>query len=106
MNLKESLTKLKGKDDKKFEHYNSYLLRVEEAYPIEMECKNCGHQGMSDCDPEHSKYTYLACTGLCVCGCFLGCCLVPFAMDSFKDAYHSCHKCGRDFAYKKAFEKP
>lgn len=55
-------------------------------------------------DTEHTKYTYAACTGIALVGGVLGCCVVPFYLDNFKNADHSCSTCGSELAYKKAFD--
>ena len=60
---------------------------------------------MTICDTHNSKYTWFACVGISMLGGILGCCLIPFYLDQFKDADHACGTCGCDIAYKKAFQK-
>ena len=36
----------------------------------------------------------MLCGGIFYVGGFLGCCLIPFFVDSAKDADHSCPNCG------------
>lgn len=38
--------------------------------------------------------TWTAAGGLALAGCVLGCCLLPFAWDTCKDATHTCPECG------------
>ncbi|THD22656.1 Lipopolysaccharide induced transcription factor [Fasciola gigantica] len=46
--------------------------------------------------------TWLACTGIFLIGGVLGCCLIPFYVDSCKDARHICPVCNTDLGtYKR-----
>ena len=69
-----------------------------------LECRKCGQRGPTICELQHSKKAYDDCVKLSLFGCFLGCCLAPFYMEKYKDAYHACGTCGRDIALKKAYE--
>lgn len=39
--------------------------------------------------------TYLWAGGICIVGCWAGCCLAPFLMNDFKQPVHTCTNCGR-----------
>ena len=38
--------------------------------------------------------TWLVCGGLCLLGCNLGCCFIPFCINDAKDIKHTCANCG------------
>lgn len=62
-------------------------------HPVETFCGNCGKVVVTVVEYEPGTCTYLSCIGLVLIGCALGCCFVPFFVDSFKDAYHKCPRC-------------
>ncbi|XP_061840555.1 lipopolysaccharide-induced tumor necrosis factor-alpha factor homolog [Nerophis lumbriciformis] len=41
------------------------------------------------------RHAWLMCLVLALCGLVLGCCLIPFVVNHFKDAHHSCPRCHR-----------
>ncbi|CAG5081539.1 Oidioi.mRNA.OKI2018_I69.PAR.g9903.t1.cds [Oikopleura dioica] len=56
-------------------------------------CRSCGHEGMSTVKKVSGSRNLMGALG-CVCiGCWLGCCLIPYNMDSLKDTMHSCASC-------------
>ena len=92
--------------ENKYSHYTDGLVKkVDKVKPLVLYCKKCGNDDLTVSEAEHSRYAYLACFGLCLCGCAAGCCLIPFCMEDCKDAHHSCSRCGNDLAFKKAFDK-
>ncbi|KAI5933199.1 LITAF domain-containing protein [Manis javanica] len=52
--------------------------------------------------PIPGDLTWLLCTGLLVFGCFLGCCFIPFCVDSLMDVKHTCPVCQQElFRYQR-----
>ena len=45
--------------------------------------------------------TWMWCVGLCLVGCDLGCCFIPFCLDDTKDVKHHCSNCGTFVGEKK-----
>ena len=45
---------------------------------------------------------WVACGGVALLGCVLGCCLVPFCITELKDSVHYCASCGRLLGKKEA----
>mmetsp|Transcript_29552 Transcript_29552/g.41570 ORF Transcript_29552/g.41570 Transcript_29552/m.41570 type:complete len:129 (+) Transcript_29552:109-495(+) len=63
-------------------------------------CQFCGKQIVSSVTYEAGTLTWLVAGGLCLVGCFLGCCLIPFAVDSMKDPVHVCPHCHHQIGKK------
>lgn len=57
-------------------------------------CSKCQHQGVSTVKRVPGLCTWLSCAGICLIGCYLGCCLIPFCVDSYQDCSHLCPNCG------------
>eukprot|EP00347_Sterkiella_histriomuscorum_P010623 403375556 len=89
----------------RYDHYSFQMIKTKSTKPIQLHCQQCGQTGKTLVDTDHTKYTYAACTGIAMVGGFLGCCVIPFYLDEFKNAEHSCSTCGCELAYKKAFDK-
>uniref|UniRef100_A0A3P9Q4V4 Si:ch211-157c3.4 n=1 Tax=Poecilia reticulata TaxID=8081 RepID=A0A3P9Q4V4_POERE len=58
-------------------------------------CTSCQQQVMTNVHYKAGTYAWLMCILFICCGLFLCCCLIPFFLDSFKDAYHTCPRCER-----------
>ncbi|KAM4534834.1 lITAF domain-containing protein [Fundulus diaphanus] len=58
-------------------------------------CSSCQQQVMTNVHYKAGTYAWLMCILFICCGLFLCCCLIPFFVDSFKDAYHTCPRCSR-----------
>eukprot|EP01117_Protostelium_nocturnum_P005269 TRINITY_DN191_c0_g1_i1.p2 TRINITY_DN191_c0_g1~~TRINITY_DN191_c0_g1_i1.p2 ORF type:complete len:148 (+),score=28.13 TRINITY_DN191_c0_g1_i1:286-729(+) len=56
-------------------------------------CQYCNSNIVTHVHYETGGLTWLAAGGLCLLGCWLGCCLVPFYMDGLKDPIHICPNC-------------
>jgi lipopolysaccharide-induced tumor necrosis factor-alpha factor len=56
-------------------------------------CQWCGVQGITTTERVPGLLTYLASGAICLVGCWLGCCLVPFCVDSCQDVEHYCPSC-------------
>lgn len=62
--------------------------------PVAMSCPACKQSIVTATTYVTGTLTWLACLGLCVVGCDLGCCLIPFCCDPMKDVVHICPSCG------------
>ncbi|XP_013866844.1 cell death-inducing p53-target protein 1 isoform X2 [Austrofundulus limnaeus] len=58
-------------------------------------CASCQTQVTTEVTFKVGTYTWLMCLLFVLCGLFLGCCLIPFFVNHFKDAYHTCPSCKR-----------
>ncbi|XP_028311392.1 lITAF domain-containing protein [Gouania willdenowi] len=58
-------------------------------------CTSCQQQVRTDVTYKAGTYAWLMCLLFICCGLFLCCCLIPFFMDRFKDAHHTCPICHR-----------
>ncbi|PAA92246.1 hypothetical protein BOX15_Mlig024054g1, partial [Macrostomum lignano] len=61
--------------------------------PVNTVCQFCNQQIITCIRFQDGLLTYLACVGICLIGCDLGCCLIPFCLDSCKDVVHTCPNC-------------
>ncbi|CAH8677503.1 unnamed protein product [Schistosoma rodhaini] len=59
-----------------------------------LKCPNCHQEIVTKIKHRNGMLTYVACTGLCLVGCFCGCCLIPFCVKACKDVDHKCPECG------------
>ena len=62
-------------------------------YPTSTVCSNCSNHVQTVVEPTPGLLTYMLAGGLCLVGCWFGCCLIPFCMDSVKDFEHRCPNC-------------
>ncbi|KAM6913297.1 lITAF domain-containing protein [Lycodopsis pacificus] len=58
-------------------------------------CTSCQQQVMTNVTYKAGTYAWLMCLLFICCGLILCCCLIPFFMNKFKDAYHTCPRCNR-----------
>lgn len=58
-------------------------------------CTSCQQQVMTNVTYKAGKYAWLMCLLFICLGLVLCCCLIPFFMNKFKDAYHTCPRCNR-----------
>lgn len=63
--------------------------------PVSMVCPYCNATIVTSVSYSPGTLAWLACGGLILVGCGLGCCLIPFCIDGFQDAIHSCPNCQR-----------
>ncbi|KFO24835.1 LITAF domain-containing protein [Fukomys damarensis] len=61
--------------------------------PMQTLCPYCGNYVVTVISPVPGMLTWLLCTLLFFFGCFLGCCLLPFCVQSVMDVQHSCPVC-------------
>ncbi|XP_045571894.1 cell death-inducing p53-target protein 1 [Salmo salar] len=80
-----------GAPTQKFVSYETELGRSEGMTT----CTSCQQQVMTNVTYKVGAYAWLMCILFILCGLVVGCCLIPFFMKHFKDAYHSCPRCNR-----------
>ncbi|KAL2101740.1 hypothetical protein ACEWY4_003501 [Coilia grayii] len=56
-------------------------------------CPTCQQQVLTDVQYKVGSYAWIMCFVFILCGLVLCCCLIPFFLKHFKDAYHSCPRC-------------
>jgi len=61
--------------------------------PVRTTCSNCRQEVTTTTIEETGVMAYVAAGIICVLGCWCGCCLIPFCMDSMKDVLHTCPNC-------------
>uniref|UniRef100_A0A1I8FVK1 LITAF domain-containing protein n=2 Tax=Macrostomum lignano TaxID=282301 RepID=A0A1I8FVK1_9PLAT len=61
-------------------------------YPVPLTCPYCSSYVNTLVTYSPGSFTWLICFLLCIFG-FALCCLIPFCVDSCKDAHHSCPNC-------------
>ena len=72
--------------------------------PQQLFCANCNEIVLTKVEKKVGDGALLMGGVLFMCGCFLGCCLIPCFLDDFKDAKHFCMKCNSElgvFSYIK-----
>jgi lipopolysaccharide-induced tumor necrosis factor-alpha factor len=57
-------------------------------------CANCRSQGVTSIKHTAGTCTWLSCVACFCMGCYLGCCLIPFCVNSLQDCEHHCSNCG------------
>ncbi|CAK6971799.1 lipopolysaccharide-induced tumor necrosis factor-alpha factor homolog [Scomber scombrus] len=75
----------------KFVSYETELYRS----PALTACPSCQTQVTTQVTFKVGKHAWLMCLVFVLCGLVLGCCLIPFFVKNFKDAYHTCPRCRR-----------
>ncbi|XP_075891088.1 lipopolysaccharide-induced tumor necrosis factor-alpha factor homolog isoform X2 [Nelusetta ayraudi] len=75
----------------KFVSYESRLVRS----PALTTCPSCEAQVTTRVTYKVGVFAWLMCLVFVLCGLLLGCCLISFFVDHFKDAYHICPRCQR-----------
>ncbi|XP_076839744.1 lITAF domain-containing protein [Brachyhypopomus gauderio] len=63
--------------------------------PAMATCTSCREQVLTNVTYKVGAFAWLMCLLLIFCGFIIGCCLIPFFVKFFKDAYHTCPKCRR-----------
>ncbi|KAF0032497.1 hypothetical protein F2P81_014787 [Scophthalmus maximus] len=80
-----------GDGKRKYVSYDSAL----ERSPAMTTCTSCQQQVMTNVSYKAGTYAWLMCLLFICCGLVLCCCLIPFFLKNFKDAYHTCPRCNR-----------
>lgn len=63
--------------------------------PIQLRCPKCNAEIMTSTHYETGTLSWILCLILCFFGFFMGCCLIPFCIDSAKDVVHTCPNCNQ-----------
>nr|XP_019958201.1 PREDICTED: lipopolysaccharide-induced tumor necrosis factor-alpha factor homolog [Paralichthys olivaceus] len=58
-------------------------------------CHSCQAQVTTQVAYKVGTHAWLMCLVFVLCGLVFGCCLIPFFVKHFKDAYHTCPHCRR-----------
>ncbi|XP_069066618.1 LITAF domain-containing protein-like isoform X2 [Pleurodeles waltl] len=61
--------------------------------PVRTTCPACHQQIVTSTRPTPGLLTWLLFGGFILFGCWLGCCLIPFCVDSLQDVNHFCPNC-------------
>ncbi|XP_062999449.1 lipopolysaccharide-induced tumor necrosis factor-alpha factor [Elgaria multicarinata webbii] len=61
--------------------------------PVQMSCPSCSRMIVTLTTYRAGALTWLSCGGLCLLGCWAGCCLIPFCVDALLDVDHHCPNC-------------
>ncbi|KAK2817294.1 hypothetical protein Q5P01_025485 [Channa striata] len=56
-------------------------------------CHSCQTQIVTQVTYKVGTFAWLMCLVFVLCGLVVGCCLIPFFLTHFKDAYHTCPCC-------------
>merc|ERR1711953_1419269 len=71
------------------------------THPVMATCPHCGQTCLTKTEKETGLGTWLTCAGICIFGCWLGCCLIPFCVGDLQDTRHKCGHCGKTLHIKK-----
>jgi lipopolysaccharide-induced tumor necrosis factor-alpha factor len=66
---------------------------VYSTFPVPVVCAYCNSAVTTQVEHVSGLMTFLAAGGLVFVGCWLGCCLIPFAISDLKDVVHTCPNC-------------
>ncbi|KAI0237229.1 hypothetical protein LSAT2_012300 [Lamellibrachia satsuma] len=66
--------------------------------PVRSTCPACSQSVVTNVDHEIGSHAICMCVLLFCVGCDMGCCFIPFCMDSCKDVVHTCPACGIQIA--------
>lgn len=61
--------------------------------PVTMNCFRCQSMIVTATQQNTGVFAWLICMVLIFFGCWFGCCLIPFCMDSCQDVIHTCPNC-------------
>ncbi|XP_059160366.1 lipopolysaccharide-induced tumor necrosis factor-alpha factor homolog isoform X2 [Physella acuta] len=66
--------------------------------PVHTNCPHCRAEIMTGTHYEVGTFTWVICCIMWLLGCGMGCCLIPFCVDSCKDVIHTCPNCQQQIA--------
>ncbi|CAF3526671.1 unnamed protein product [Adineta steineri] len=70
-------------------------------HPMPCTCPNCHQSILTRIEKTNGVIVWISAGALCAFGCFFGCCLIPFYIDSLKDTTHYCPNCSTIIARHK-----
>ena len=62
-------------------------------FPVQVTCPNCKASIETRVDSHTGIIQWLTAGGICLIGCWLGCCLIPLCVDDWRDVDHFCPNC-------------
>eukprot|EP01084_Bolivina_argentea_P263656 446332_1 len=68
--------------------------RIISRFPQQCFCARCQKVTQTRTQYVTGLATWAVAGGVCLVGCWLGCCLIPFCIDDLKDVEHRCSVCG------------
>ena len=68
---------------------------------VSFHCPFCSHDSNTEVSLQAGSRSWVACSGMCVLGCWFGCCLLPFCMESMQEPKHFCQHCKREVNFGK-----
>ncbi|CAF0845297.1 unnamed protein product [Didymodactylos carnosus] len=71
------------------------------SQPASITCSVCRAQVITRVDYVSGPAAWLICFIIAMFGGIFGCCLIPFCVDSLKDAYHYCPVCNAQIGIRK-----
>ncbi|XP_041365056.1 lipopolysaccharide-induced tumor necrosis factor-alpha factor homolog [Gigantopelta aegis] len=66
-----------------------------QQHPMLIICQHCNATVTTTTTYEVGLLTWAATGLICLFGCWLGCCLIPFCVDAAKDVTHTCPNCNQ-----------
>lgn len=63
--------------------------------PAKVICQYCNVETITKTTKLNGLGTHLIAGGICLVGCWLGCCFIPYCIDSAKDTEHICGNCNK-----------
>ena len=64
--------------------YAATPMLIPGEFPMQCTCPNCKQQIVTRTEKQNGLLTWLLVGGLCLIGCWLGCCLIPLCVDACK----------------------
>ncbi|KAI3659885.1 hypothetical protein MP638_003385 [Amoeboaphelidium occidentale] len=69
-------------------------------FPCTLVCPFCKATVTTRTKKQAGGCAWLLCSLLCIFGCWMGCCLIPFCADDCLDTVHDCPRCNRTILVK------
>lgn len=69
--------------------------------PVVLRCTLCKEETRTYVIYDAGTRVWALCAGLCMLGCWFGCCLLPFCTESVQEARHFCSNCHKEINFGK-----